>query len=50
MGIDWEQILGSSGNDLDRAYDEAVSQHIYADESSATTHEEKPARLPWDEI
>ncbi|MEV6246779.1 hypothetical protein AB0M38_11325 [Streptomyces sp. NPDC051742] len=33
MGIDWENILGASGNGLDDAYDSAVSAVIYSDDS-----------------
>ncbi|MFB6946146.1 hypothetical protein ACFCZY_39735 [Streptomyces sp. NPDC056237] len=29
MGIDWENILGASGNGLDNAYANAVSAVIY---------------------
>ncbi|MEV7618460.1 hypothetical protein [Streptomyces sp. NPDC089799] len=32
MGIDWENILGASGNGLDDAYDSAVSAVIYSDD------------------
>lgn len=50
MGIDWEQILGSSGNDLDRAYEAAVSRHVYTDDPLMNAHEDEATRLPWDEI
>ncbi|MFJ8212592.1 hypothetical protein [Streptomyces sp. NPDC096033] len=29
MGIDWETILGTSGNGLDEAYDRAVSSVVH---------------------
>ncbi|MFD9602022.1 hypothetical protein ACFVRD_41925 [Streptomyces sp. NPDC057908] len=29
MGIDWENILGTNGNSLNNAYDNAVSEVIY---------------------
>ncbi|MFD8609539.1 hypothetical protein [Streptomyces sp. NPDC059631] len=32
MGIDWENMLGTSGNGLNDAYDSAVSAVIYSDE------------------
>ncbi|MFJ6760009.1 MULTISPECIES: hypothetical protein [unclassified Streptomyces] len=31
MGIDWENILGTSGNGLDEAYDRAVSSALYGE-------------------
>ncbi|MEV0412436.1 hypothetical protein AB0I68_16930 [Streptomyces sp. NPDC050448] len=31
MGIDWENILDTSGNGLDEAYDKAVSSAIYSE-------------------
>ncbi|MEU9029006.1 hypothetical protein AB0D46_16080 [Streptomyces sp. NPDC048383] len=31
MGIDWENILGTSGNGLNEAYDTAVSAVIYGE-------------------
>ncbi|MFD3699697.1 hypothetical protein ACFWUZ_26835 [Streptomyces sp. NPDC058646] len=31
MGIDWENILGTSGNGLDEAYDRAVSSVVYGE-------------------
>ncbi|WP_330434464.1 hypothetical protein OIC43_09090 [Streptomyces sp. NBC_00825] len=33
MGIDWENILGASGNRLNNAYDNAVSEVIYNEDS-----------------
>ncbi|MFD7668112.1 hypothetical protein [Streptomyces sp. NPDC059788] len=33
MGTDWENILGSSGNGLNDAYDNAVSAVIYSEDS-----------------
>lgn len=50
MGIDWEQILGSNGNDLEHSYDEAVSRHVYADERPPIADEDEISRLPWDEV
>ncbi|WP_405824662.1 hypothetical protein OG705_30320 [Streptomyces sp. NBC_00838] len=32
MGIDWENILGTSGNGLNGAYDSAVSAVIYGED------------------
>ncbi|MGW0898167.1 hypothetical protein ACWD0G_14405 [Streptomyces goshikiensis] len=32
MGIDWENVLGTSGNDLNEAYDSAVSAVIYSED------------------
>ncbi|MER5776458.1 hypothetical protein ABT144_19590 [Streptomyces sp. NPDC002039] len=32
MGFDWENILGTSGNGLDDAYDSAVSAVIYGED------------------
>ncbi|MFJ6484192.1 MULTISPECIES: hypothetical protein [unclassified Streptomyces] len=32
MGIDWENILGASGNGLDEAYDSAVSSVVYSED------------------
>ncbi|MGW3322295.1 hypothetical protein [Streptomyces virginiae] len=32
MGIDWENMLGASGDGLDDAYDSAVSAVIYSDD------------------
>lgn len=31
MGIDWENMLGTSGNGLNDAYDSAVSTVIYSE-------------------
>ncbi|MFE6938404.1 hypothetical protein [Streptomyces chartreusis] len=31
MGIDWEHMLGTSGNGLNDAYDSAVSSVIYSE-------------------
>lgn len=31
MGIDWENMLGTSGNGLNDAYDRAVSSVIYSE-------------------
>lgn len=31
MGIDWENMLGTSGNGLDEAYDRAVSSVVYGE-------------------
>ncbi|MGW0536261.1 hypothetical protein [Streptomyces sp. NPDC003032] len=31
MGIDWENLLGTSGNGLNDAYDRAVSSVIYGE-------------------
>ncbi|MFG3403805.1 hypothetical protein [Streptomyces sp. NPDC048142] len=33
MGIDWENMLGASGNGLNDAYDSAVSSVIYSKDS-----------------
>ncbi|MFJ3858304.1 hypothetical protein ACIPRL_18915 [Streptomyces sp. NPDC090085] len=33
MGIDWENILGTSGNGLNEAYDAAVSAVMYGETS-----------------
>ncbi|MEV7867519.1 hypothetical protein AB0P17_15765 [Streptomyces sp. NPDC088124] len=32
MGIDWERMLGASGNGLHEAYDSAVSAVIYSED------------------
>ncbi|MBL1115319.1 hypothetical protein JK364_23395 [Streptomyces sp. 110] len=32
MGIDWENMLGTSGNGLNDAYDSAVSAVIYSED------------------
>ncbi|MER6206385.1 hypothetical protein [Streptomyces sp. NPDC001642] len=32
MGIDWENVLGTSGNGLNSAYDSAVSAVIYSED------------------
>ncbi|WP_171059896.1 hypothetical protein [Streptomyces montanus] len=32
MGIDWENMLGTSGNGLNDAYDRAVSAVIYSED------------------
>ncbi|MFF4378410.1 hypothetical protein [Kitasatospora sp. NPDC001547] len=32
MGIDWENILDASGDDLDDAYNRAVSAAIHSDD------------------
>ncbi|MDX3022913.1 hypothetical protein [Streptomyces acidiscabies] len=32
MGIDWENMLGTSGNGLNDAYDSAVSVVIYSED------------------
>ncbi|GAA0280178.1 hypothetical protein GCM10010302_17450 [Streptomyces polychromogenes] len=32
MGFDWENILGASGDDLNDAYDRAVSAAMYSDD------------------
>ncbi|MFI8324202.1 hypothetical protein [Streptomyces sp. NPDC085529] len=32
MGIDWENILGASGDGLADAYDSAVSAAVYSDD------------------
>lgn len=29
MGIDWEEILGADGEDLDRAYNDAIPDWTY---------------------
>ncbi|WP_406514403.1 hypothetical protein OG851_40640 (plasmid) [Streptomyces sp. NBC_00161] len=31
MGIDWENMLGTSGNGLNEAYDRAVSSVVYGE-------------------
>ncbi|WP_219667081.1 hypothetical protein [Streptomyces bambusae] len=31
MGIDWETMLGTSGNGLDEAYDRAVSSVVHGE-------------------
>ncbi|MFB7501512.1 hypothetical protein ACFC09_43810 [Streptomyces sp. NPDC056161] len=31
MGIDWENMLGTSGNGLNGAYDSTVSEVIYSE-------------------
>ncbi|MER6520114.1 hypothetical protein ABT246_25070 [Streptomyces sp. NPDC001553] len=33
MGIDWENMLGTSGDGLNDAYDSAVSAVIYGEDS-----------------
>ncbi|MFD7853424.1 hypothetical protein ACFV6B_03895 [Streptomyces microflavus] len=32
MGFDWENVLGTSGNSLNDAYDSAVSAVIYSED------------------
>ncbi|MFC4508485.1 MULTISPECIES: hypothetical protein [Streptomyces] len=32
MGIDWENMLGTSGNGLNGAYDSAVSAAVYSED------------------
>ncbi|MFF8769405.1 hypothetical protein [Kitasatospora sp. NPDC015120] len=38
MGIDWENILGASGDGLDDAYNRAVSAAIQSDEPVEEDH------------
>jgi hypothetical protein len=42
MGFDWESILGTSGAELDDAYDAAVSAVMYPDAPQA----EVPGSFP----
>lgn len=44
MGIDWENMLGTSGNGLNDAYDGAVSAVIYHEDPG-----DDPRTLPVDE-
>lgn len=43
MGMDWENILGTTGTGLAEAYDHAVSEIIYVD------HPDEEPQLPFDE-
>ncbi|MEW1548330.1 hypothetical protein [Streptomyces tsukubensis] len=36
MGIDWENMLGASGNGLDDAYDSAVSAVVYSEDQAGS--------------
>ncbi|WP_188299124.1 hypothetical protein [Streptomyces sp. CBMA156] len=36
MGIDWENMLGTSGNGLNGAYDSAVSAVIYGEDQGGS--------------
>ncbi|MFD4574226.1 hypothetical protein ACFWNK_19690 [Streptomyces sp. NPDC058417] len=36
MGIDWEHLLGTSGNGLNDAYDNAVSAVIYSEDQGGS--------------
>ncbi|MCM2392710.1 hypothetical protein [Streptomyces albipurpureus] len=36
MGIDWENMLGTSGNGLNDAYDSAVSAVIYSEDQTGS--------------
>ncbi|MFK0154246.1 hypothetical protein ACIQVK_19500 [Streptomyces sp. NPDC090493] len=36
MGIDWEKMLGTSGNGLNDAYDSTVSAVIYSNDPGRT--------------
>ncbi|MFJ5071301.1 hypothetical protein ACIQC7_33270 [Kitasatospora sp. NPDC088556] len=36
MGIDWENMLGASGNGLNDAYDSAVSAVIYSEDQGGS--------------
>ncbi|WP_174250377.1 MULTISPECIES: hypothetical protein [Streptomyces] len=47
MGFDWENILGTSGNGLDEAYDRAVSSVVYG-ETSEDDHPPLPVGEEFD--
>ncbi|GAA3257392.1 hypothetical protein ACFXB4_22080 [Streptomyces lavendulae] len=48
MGIDWENILGTSGNGLAEAYDRAVSSVVHG-EISEDDHRPLPVGEEYDD-
>ncbi|MEU3624816.1 hypothetical protein [Amycolatopsis coloradensis] len=50
MGFDWESVLGTSGADLEQAYDAAVSAVMYPDPIEAESALPLPVGAEHDEI